>query len=103
KNISFIPKSGETGTVYAVKFIFPGDNSSYKYRIGMAGDLSFVTKRKENVLYTSSKFIKSQNNKKYVMVKRNGKEEKKEVTTGMETDTDTEITSGVAPGETVYN
>lgn len=101
KSISFIPKSGETGTVYAVKFIFNDDNSSYKYRIGMAGDLSFVTKRKENVLYVSSKFIKSQNGKKYVTVKRNGKEEKVEVKTGMETDTDTEVTSGVAAGEVI--
>ncbi|MBI4991501.1 efflux RND transporter periplasmic adaptor subunit, partial [Candidatus Gottesmanbacteria bacterium] len=101
KNISFIPKSGETGTVYAVKFIFPGDNSSYKYRIGMAGDLSFVTKRKENVLYTSSKFIKSQNGKKYVTVKRNGKEEKVFVETGMETDNSVEIISGVSAGEVI--
>lgn len=103
KSISFIPKSGETGTVYAVKFIFPGDNSSYKYRIGMAGDLSFVTKRKEGVLYLPHKFIKTQNDKKYVTVKRNGKEEKVQVEVGMETDTDTEITSGVTAGETVYN
>lgn len=111
KNISFIPKTGETGTVYEVKFIFDNDNSDYKYRLGMAGDLSFVIKKKENILYIPSKFIKTKNDsvatpgngKKYVTVKRNGKDEKAEVTTGMETDTSIEITSGVSVGETVYD
>ncbi|MBI3379176.1 efflux RND transporter periplasmic adaptor subunit [Candidatus Gottesmanbacteria bacterium] len=109
KNISFLPKADETGTVYKVKFIFPNDNTDYKYRLGMAGDLSFVTKRKENVLYVPSKFITSQNglpaqaSKKYVTVKKKDKEEKVEVITGMETDSDTEITSGVTAGETVYD
>ncbi len=103
KNISFIPKSGETGTVYNVKFLFPDDNSNYKYRIGMAGDLSFITKRKGDVLYLPNKFFKTQNGKKYVTVKKDGKEEKVEVGIGMETDTDTEITSGVAAGEIVID
>lgn len=103
KDISFTPKAGETGTVYTVKFVIPSDNTNYKYRIGMAGDLSFVIKRKDDVLYLPHKFIKTQNNKKYVTVKRNGKEEKVEVSVGMETDTDIEITSGVVAGEVISN
>ncbi|KKR31638.1 MAG: Efflux transporter, RND family, MFP subunit [Candidatus Gottesmanbacteria bacterium GW2011_GWC2_39_8] len=103
EKISFIPKSGETGTVYEVKFIFPNDNSDYKYRIGMAGDLSFITKEKKKVLYIPDKFITNLNGKKTVTVKRKGKEEKVGVRTGMETDSGTEIISGLSVGETVYD
>ncbi len=103
RDISFVPKSGETGTVYEIKFLFVNDNADYKYRLGMAGDLTFVTKSKENVLYVPGKFIKNQNGHKYLIVKRNGKEEKATVETGMETDTDTEVISGITSGEIVYN
>lgn len=103
KDISFVPKTGETSTVYAVKFVFENDNSNYKYRISMAGDLSFVVQKKENVLYVPIKFVRTQNNKKYLKIKRNGNEENREVTAGMETDSDIEITSGVTLGETIYN
>lgn len=107
--ISFTPKAGETGTVYAVKFKFNDNNSGYKYRVGMTGDVSFVTEKKGNVLYLPLKFVKSENGlpagkagKKYITVKTGEKMEKRYVTTGMETDSDIEITSGVQVGETVY-
>lgn len=103
RDISFTPKSGEASTVYEIKFDFPNQNDDYKYRLGMAGDLTFVTASRENVLYIPSKFIKSQNGKKYLTVKKNGKLEKVEVKTGMETETETEITSGLSIGETVYD
>ena len=103
KSISFIPKTGETGTVYAVKFIFVEDNANYQYRIGMGGDLTFVTDEKNDVLYLPVKFVKSENGKKYVKVKKNSKEEKVYMTTGMETDNDIEIVSGLTEGTTVYD
>lgn len=103
RDISFVPKTGETSTVYEIKFDFPFDNTDYKYRLGMAGDLTFVIKSRENILYVPNKFIKSQNGKKYVTVKKNGKDEKIDISIGMETDTETEIISGISVGETVYN
>ncbi len=103
KNISFNPKTGETGTVYVVKFYFNGDNSNYKYRLGMTGDLTFVTNRKENVLYVPIKFIKNQNGKKYVQVKRKGGIEKADVEIGLETENNVEITKGLAEGEVIYD
>lgn len=103
KDISFMPKAGETSTVYEVKFLFDNNNSDYKYRISMAGDLSFVVQKKENVLFVPNKFVKTQNSKKYLKIKKNGKEENVEVTVGMETDSDIEITSGIVEGEIIYN
>ncbi len=103
KSISFTPKSGETGTVYAVKFIFKEDNSSYKYRMGMGGDLTFVLKQKQDVLHLPIKYVKGENGKKYVKMSKNGKEEKIYVVTGMETDTSIEIISGLTEGDIVYD
>lgn len=102
-NISFNPKTGETGTVYAVKFYFSQDNSDYKYRLGMTGDLTFVTSRKENVLYLPLKYVKSQNGKKYVQVKKEGKTEKTYVEIGLETENNVEITKGLTESEVVYD
>lgn len=102
KDISFIPKSGETSTVYEIKFSFTNDNTEYKYRLGMAGDLSFATKTKENAVYIPTKFLKGQNGNRFVYIKKNGKKVKTDVQTGMETETQTEIISGILPGETVY-
>lgn len=103
KNISFIPKTGETGTVYAVKFIFADDNSNYKYRIGMAGDLTFITQKKDDVLYLPLKFIKEDKEGKYVKVKKEKKEQKAYLTVGMETDDSLEIISGLNEDDIVYN
>lgn len=102
KNISFIPKSGETGTVYQVKFSVGDDNTSGKYRIGMAGDLSFVVKSKDDVLYLPVKFVNSDQGKKYVKKQKNGKTEKAYILTGMETDEEIEIVNGLEEGEVVY-
>lgn len=102
KNVSFTPKAGETGTVYTVKFKLNDVNTDYKYRLGMGGDLTFVIKKKENVLYLPAKFISGENGKKFIKVKKNGKDEKVIIETGMETDTETEIIQGVKEGDIVY-
>jgi RND family efflux transporter MFP subunit len=103
KNISFTPKTGETGTVYEIKFSINKANKDYQYRIGMTGDLTFTTKKIKNVLYLPIKFIKSANGKKYVDLVKNGSKVKTYITTGMETDNLIEITSGLSEGELVYD
>ncbi len=103
KNISFTPKSGETGTVYNVKFTFDNNNSDYKYRIGMGGDLTFVLKSKNDVLYLPIKYVKTENGKKYVKIKSQDQSIKAYVETGMETDDEIEIVKGVVEGDTVTN
>lgn len=95
--ISFTPKTGETGTVYEVKFNFDGSNDLSQYKMGMTGDLTFVTDKKTGVLYLPNKFVKSSGGKKYVLVNK----EKVYVETGMETDNAIEIVSGLSEGQTV--
>ena len=106
KNISFIPKAGETGAVYDIKFIFEEDNLNYKHKIGMTGDLSFVTKKIKDVLYLPIKFVKSETGKKYVNVVKNGQNGQKTkvfITTGVEVDDLVEIISGLSKNDTVYD
>lgn len=102
-NIGFVPKSGETGTVYAVKFDFKPDNSGYRYRMGMTGDLTFVLQEKKNVLSIPQKFVKTSNGEKQVTMERNGKTGKVKVSLGLEADGNVEIVSGLAEGEKVLD
>lgn len=97
-DISFSPKLDESGTVYAVKFALPETtkNSNYRFRLGMTGDITLNLTTKDNVLYLPPKFVKSSDGKKYVNLVKNGQVEKTFVTVGLETDTRTEILSGVA-------
>lgn len=101
KNISFTPKLGESGTVYEVKFFFDKDNSGYRFRLGMTGDLSFVTAKKDDVLYLPIRFVLEKDNKNYVTVLKNGKKSQANVETGLETDDNIEIKSGLYEGEVV--
>lgn len=102
KDISLVPKSGETGIVYAVKFVFPHENSDYKYRIGMAGDLTFVINRKENALFAPAKFIKTEKGRKYVWLGKNGQKKKIFVETGIEAENLVEIISGINENDTLF-
>ena len=101
KNISFMPRAGESSTVYEIKFIFDKDNSDYRFRLGMTGDLSFVTGKKDSVLYIPMRFLQEKDGHKYVILLKNGKKVQSNVETGMETDDNIEITSGVSEGEVV--
>lgn len=101
-NISFIPDSEESGVVYTVKFNFGSINPDYRYRLGMVGDLSFITFKKDNVIYLPAKYVLSDNGKKYVFLQNKNKAEKVSVKTGLETDKNIEIIKGLKKGDKVY-
>lgn len=109
QSISFSPKKDETGTVYEVKVdlnnLSPQVSMSAlqqkEYRLGMTGDITFTTQTRSNVLYLPSKYIKSDDKGSYVNL---GSDRKKTyIKTGLETDSDTEILSGVSQGDVVYD
>ena len=100
--VSFVPKTGETGTVYEGRIKIPG-NKGMKYRFGMTGDSEFVMGEKSNVIVVLDKFIKSEGDKKYVWRKKNGKEEKVYIKTGLEMDGVIEALSGVKEGDIILN
>lgn len=101
--IGFIPKTGETGVVYEVKLKLNDNNNNYKYKIGMTGDVEFLLREKKDVLAVPSTYIKSQNGKKYIWQKKNGKKVKTFINIGDEIDSDTEIISGLQEGDIIYD
>lgn len=103
QDLSFTPVQGESGTSYEVKFTFPADNSGHQYKLGMTGDLTFTTAKKDNVLFVPIKFVKSEAGKRYVMVKDGDKTKKAYVTLGLETDNNVEIKSGLKEGQTIIS
>jgi len=73
-----------------------------EFKIGMTGDAEIVTGERKDVILAPVRSVIDKNGQgKIVRVLENGKVVEKSVTTGMESDTDAEIVSGLAEGETV--
>ena len=92
--------SSDSSTVsYTVTVVFTGDVS--KVYADMTGDVTFVTKEVDDVIYVSDKAVINEGTKSYVDVKNSdGTIEKKEVTTGFSNGVNVEITDGLEEGET---
>ncbi|MBI3366322.1 efflux RND transporter periplasmic adaptor subunit [Candidatus Roizmanbacteria bacterium] len=109
KDISFVPKSGETGTVYEVKVNMLGSYSDFRYRFGMTGDASFTVREIKNTLFVPTKYVKTEKKpdgtliREYVLKKVNGNQEKTTIEIGENVDEYTIITSGLKEGDTVYD
>ncbi len=101
RSISFIPKDGETGTVYELKLPVTLDNKGY--RLGMTGDVDFTLSERPDVIAVPVKYINNEGDKQFVYKLVNDKPEKTYVKTGLSDDTYTEVTSGLKEGETVYD
>lgn len=102
KNIAYTPKEGETETVYAVKILLRDlSNKDLIFRLGMTGDAEFTVAEEKDVLSIPSQFIKSDDKGKYVFL-GNGKK-KTYIEIGLETDTETEVKSGLGVGDIVYD
>jgi HlyD family secretion protein len=97
--IATSPTSQNSSTVsYAVTVKVNGDVSALYS--GMTGNVTFITKEMENVLYVSNKAVITEDTKTYVKVKNSdGSIEKREVTTGFSDGNNVEITNGLAEGE----
>jgi len=100
-SLSFIPKTGETGTIYEAKLKFASENPAHKYRLGMTGDAEFVTKEFSARLAIPLQYVKTEAKKKYVTILVQGKKVKTEVTIGEEADTLVEIKSGLKDGDMI--
>lgn len=100
--ISYTPKQDETGTVYEVKIKLGNLNTvNTIYRIGMTGDITFVTQERKNVLYLPLSFVKSDERGSFTIT--GPKKEKKHIQTGLETDSEVEIRQGLKEGDIVYD
>lgn len=101
--VSSIETSSSSGTStvsYSVTVLFAGDVS--KIYADMTGNVTFVTKKVENVLYVSNKAVKKEGTKFYVTRKKeDGSIEKVKITEGFSDGVNVEIQSGLEEGDTV--
>lgn len=102
--ISFTPVSGQTSTVYEIRFKLDSDsNQDLKYRIGMDGDALISLKEIPNSLTLPIEAIRQDEDQPYVFVKPNDNQPliKKTIKTGIETDTTVEILEGLSENDQV--
>ncbi|MBR3770642.1 MAG: HlyD family efflux transporter periplasmic adaptor subunit, partial [Clostridium sp.] len=94
--------SGYAATVsYEVVIDLKGDTS--KLYGGMTADVTFVTEKKEDVVYVSKTAVMEEGEKKYVYIKdSNGEMVTKEVVMGIENTIYVEIVEGLKEGDIVY-
>lgn len=86
----------ETGaTVYEATAIIPGNNTFY---IGMNGQAQIIVEEKTNALVIPADAITDD---KYVLVKVGSTYVQKEIRTGLESDTQVEVTGGLSEGEEI--
>ncbi len=106
QSIAFTPKADETGTVYEVKVDLEASSAAsqaMKYRLGMTGDIEFVTKQIHDVLGVPTTFIHRESGKNFVYTKKNDQKVKTPVTLGEEIDTATVILEGLQEGDIIYD
>lgn len=95
-SIDFASHVSDSGAnVYTVKASLPLDGN---YRIGMSGDAEIILDEKLNTLTVP---LSSLIDDAHVYVKKDKTFEKRKITTGLQSDTDIEITKGLKEGELV--
>lgn len=100
ESIDTSTSSGSSTVSYNVTVVFTGDTSDVYS--DMTGNVTFITKQVEDVLYVSNKAIINEGTTSYVDVKDDdGTIEKVEVTTGFSDGINVEIQSGLEEGQTV--
>jgi macrolide-specific efflux system membrane fusion protein len=67
----------------------------------MAANVDITAQRKDNVLLLPNRAFETVGNRQYVTLSENGSSRKVEVETGLSNNTDTEVVSGLEPGQGV--
>lgn len=94
--ISFVPKKGETGTVYEIKMKF---NFDKPLKLLMSGDVVFVTREIKKAVTVPISYLKKNKKGDYVYVLENGKKVKRYVKKGEEIEGEVVIRKGLEEGE----
>jgi len=101
-NVSFVPKQGESGSIYSIKVSFVDvDLKDSKFKIAMTGDSKFIVSEKNDVLFLPNNYIKQDKDGKFIKI--NSKGEKKYVETGIESEEYTEVIGDITEGQVVYD
>ena len=101
--ISFTPITGQSSTVYEVRFKLSQDNKDLKYRLGMDGNATIFLKESNNALTIPLDAVYESNDQKYVYLKSSDNEQptKQAIKTGIETDTIVEVLEGISENDQI--
>lgn len=88
------------GNAFPVKIKLP-PNKNLEFKIGMNGDANIIFQEKKGALVLPINVLSIENGKTYVEKLVNGNKVKTFVTTGLETDEETEIKKGLSVGDKV--
>ncbi|MFA5828240.1 MAG: efflux RND transporter periplasmic adaptor subunit [Candidatus Shapirobacteria bacterium] len=99
--LSFIPVSGQTSTVYEVRFNLPLENNDLLYRLGMDGDATLVLSESANALTIPTDAVYDDNGQSYVYKKNDNLLVRQDIKIGIETDTTTEVKEGLTQNDQV--
>ena len=91
--------SGVTNYPLAIEL----DSKSDSVLPNMAGSANIITQTKDNVLMVPSTSVQTQNGETFVRILKNGLPQQVAVETGISSDTQTEILSGIKEGDTVVS
>ena len=101
-HISFIPVSGQSSTVYQIKFSLDLDNSLSFYRLGMNGDVTIITQQQDQALTLPIEAIFEDEDQKLVLIKKpDDSIDEKEIKTGIESDDFIQILEGINPNDQI--
>jgi len=98
--LGYTPKEDETGTVYEVKLGVAGSGIG-RYRLGMTGDVAFVTQEIKDALAVPITYVKTEDEKRYVWRQVGSKYEKTYIEEGELFDALVMIKSGLSEGDVI--
>lgn len=93
--IAFTPVSGQTSTVYEIRFTLPVKNGDLRYRLGMDGDADIILKSADNTLTIPTDAVNDDNDGRFVYVKDGSTLVRRDIKTGIETDDTTQVIEGL--------
>lgn len=98
--ISFTPVSGQTSTVYHLRFDLP-KNIGQQFRLGMDGDVSIILNEAKDTLTIPTDAVNDDNGQRYVYLKTGNELIRRDISVGIETDSTTQVTSGISTNDQV--
>jgi RND family efflux transporter MFP subunit len=103
ESIGFVPKEGESGTVYEIKINFDPGLSAEKIKMGMTGDVNFVLRENRDALAIPEAYVKKEDGKFYVIKMVSGTKKRIEVVEGDTVEGMVEIKEGLNENDVIYN
>jgi len=102
--IGFSPVNSTGSPKYSVEIDFDEiDNTDHQFRLSMEGEGDVMIDTREYVLYVPIDSVSGDKEKWVYIVDSQGEKEKRVVETGLQTDDDIEITTGLQEGETIVS